>query len=97
MGPIYPRLLRERFGFAREADALLAANQGGGPPELPAAAERLAREVTVMATYAEAPAAVREWLDAGADRIDLVLPPAVPEEQLQEMLAAAAAAARVAS
>jgi hypothetical protein len=43
-----------------------------------------------MGTYAEAPDAVRSWLDAGADAIDLVLPLGVPEEQLREMLAAAA-------
>ncbi|HEX5822489.1 MAG TPA: LLM class flavin-dependent oxidoreductase [Solirubrobacterales bacterium] len=93
MGPIYPRMLRDRFGFTREVDALLASNQSGGPPQLPAAAEPLAREVTVMSTYAEAPDAVRAWLDAGADAIDLVLPLGVPEGQLREMLDAAAPAA----
>jgi alkanesulfonate monooxygenase SsuD/methylene tetrahydromethanopterin reductase-like flavin-dependent oxidoreductase (luciferase family) len=93
MGPIYPRLLRDRFGFAAEVDAVLEANAGDGLPELPTAAERLAREVTLMATYAEAPDAIRAWLDAGADSVDLVLPLGVPEEQLREMLAAAAPAA----
>jgi alkanesulfonate monooxygenase SsuD/methylene tetrahydromethanopterin reductase-like flavin-dependent oxidoreductase (luciferase family) len=93
MGPIYPRMLRDQFGFTREVDPLLAANQDEGPPRLPAAAESLAREVTVMGTYAEAPDAVRAWLVAGADAIDLVLPLGVPEEQLREMLAAAAPAA----
>lgn len=43
-----------------------------------------------MATYDEAPNAVRDWLDAGADTIDLVLPLGVPEAQLREMLEAAA-------
>ena len=90
MGPIYPRTLRERFGFGGEIDALLEANSGGGAPELPAAAERLAREVTVMGTYAEAPDIVRLWLEAGADRVDLVLPLGLPEEQLKEMVEAAA-------
>jgi alkanesulfonate monooxygenase SsuD/methylene tetrahydromethanopterin reductase-like flavin-dependent oxidoreductase (luciferase family) len=89
MGPLYPRLLRERFGFRDEVDALLAANASGAPPVLPAAAERMAREVTVMETYDRAPDAVRGWLDAGADTIDLVLPLGVPEEQLREMLEAA--------
>ena len=32
MGPLYPRMLRDQFGFAREVDALLGANEGGGPP-----------------------------------------------------------------
>jgi alkanesulfonate monooxygenase SsuD/methylene tetrahydromethanopterin reductase-like flavin-dependent oxidoreductase (luciferase family) len=90
MGPLYPRMLREQFGFATEVDALLDANQGGGPPQLPSAAERLAREVTLMGTYEEAPAAIATWLEAGADAIDLVLPLGLSEEQLSEMLEAAA-------
>ncbi|HEX2392775.1 MAG TPA: LLM class flavin-dependent oxidoreductase [Solirubrobacterales bacterium] len=90
MGPLYPRMLRDRFGFADEVDTLLAANSGDGPPRLPPAAERLAREVTVMGTYDEAPAAVRAWLEAGADAVDVVLPLGLPEEQLREMLQAAA-------
>ena len=90
MGPLYPRTLRDQFGFGSEIDALLEANSGDGPPELPAAAERLAQEVTLMATYDDAPGAVRLWLEAGADSVDLVLPLGVPEEQLKEMLEAAA-------
>ena len=93
MGPLYPRILRDQFGFAREVDALLEANANGSTPQLPADAEPLAREVTVMATYDDAPEAVRQWLEAGADAIDLVLPPGVAEEQLHEMLEAAAPAA----
>ena len=93
MGPLYPRVLRDHFGFAREVDALLDANSDGGAPRLPAGAERLARDVTVMGTYQEAPDAVRLWLEAGADTIDLVLPLGLPEEQLREMLEAAAPAA----
>ena len=90
MGPLYPRTLRDQFGFGSEIDALLEANGGDGPPKLPAAAERLAQEVTLMATYDDAPDAVRLWLEAGADSVDLVLPLGVPEEQLKEMLEAAA-------
>lgn len=92
MGPLYPRMLRDQFGFAHEVDALLGANASGGPPQLPAAAERLAREVTVMGTYDEAPDIVRRWLEEGADAIDLVLPLGLPEAQLHEMLRAAAPA-----
>jgi alkanesulfonate monooxygenase SsuD/methylene tetrahydromethanopterin reductase-like flavin-dependent oxidoreductase (luciferase family) len=90
MGPLYPRTLRDQFGFGSEIDALLEANGGDSPPKLPAAAERLAQEVTLMATYDDAPDAVRLWLEAGADSVDLVLPLGVPEEQLKEMLEAAA-------
>jgi alkanesulfonate monooxygenase SsuD/methylene tetrahydromethanopterin reductase-like flavin-dependent oxidoreductase (luciferase family) len=92
MGPLYPRLLRERMGFDAEVDALLDANRNGGPPRLPVAAEPLARQVTVMASYADAPEAVHAWLGAGADAVDLVLPPGVAEEQLMEMIDAAAPA-----
>jgi alkanesulfonate monooxygenase SsuD/methylene tetrahydromethanopterin reductase-like flavin-dependent oxidoreductase (luciferase family) len=92
MGPLYPRVLRDQFGLAREVDALLAANEGGGPPRLPAGADRLAQEVTVMGTYEQAPHAIRLWLDAGADTVDLVLPLGLPEERLNEMLEAAAPA-----
>ena len=90
MGPLYPRMLRDQFGFAQEVDALLRANEDGGAPRLPAAAERLAREVTLMATYDQAPDEIRQWLEAGADSIDLVLPLGLPEERLREMLEAAA-------
>ena len=92
MGPLYPRMLREGFGFADEVAALLSANQDGQAPRLPAEAETLARELTVMGTYDEAPDLVRGWLDAGADAIDLVLPLGLPEERLREMLEAAAPA-----
>jgi alkanesulfonate monooxygenase SsuD/methylene tetrahydromethanopterin reductase-like flavin-dependent oxidoreductase (luciferase family) len=92
MGPLYPRMISERFGFSHEVEALLAANANGGPPRLPTAAERLARELIVMGTYDEAPGVVRDWLEAGVDTIDLVLPLAVPERQLHEMLEAIAPA-----
>jgi len=90
MGPIYPRMLRDVFGYAAAVDALLEANADGGVPRLPAAAEQLASEVTLMATYDQAPEAIRLWLDAGADTVDLVLPLGLPEAQLKEMLEAAA-------
>ena len=93
MGPLYPRMLRDHFGFAEEVDALLDANRDGGMPQLPAAAERLARDLTVMGTYDEAPDAARLWLEAGADTVDVVLPLGFPEEQLREMLEAVAPAA----
>jgi alkanesulfonate monooxygenase SsuD/methylene tetrahydromethanopterin reductase-like flavin-dependent oxidoreductase (luciferase family) len=90
MGPLYPRMLRDHFGYAREVDALLEANGGGGPPQLPAAAERLAADVTVMGTYDEVSDAIGRWLEEGADTVDLVLPLGLGEEQLTEMLEAAA-------
>ena len=90
MGPLYPRMLRDHFGYADEVDALLEANANGGVPRLPVAAEPLARDVTLMGTYEETGSVIRDWLDAGADTVDLVLPLGLPEEQLREMLEAAA-------
>ena len=89
MGPLYPRMLRDHFGYAAEVDALLDANAGNGPLRLPAAAERLARDVTLMGTYDDAPGVIRLWLEAGADTVDITLPLGLPEEQLREMLEAA--------
>ena len=43
-----------------------------------------------MGTYEDAGSVIRDWLDAGADTVDLVLPLGLPEEQLREMLEAAA-------
>ena len=62
MGPLYPRMLRDQFGFAKEVDALLEANADGGLPRLPPAAEPLAQDVTLMGTYDQAPDAIRRWL-----------------------------------
>ena len=62
--------------------------------ELPAAAEELAQEVTLLGTYDQAGQAVAAWFAAGADRLQLVLPPGRPEDELAEIVAVAA---RVAS
>ena len=58
---------------------------------------RVSSQTTVMGTYDEAPDVVRLWLEEGADAIDLVLPPELPEEQLHDMLEAAAPSARARS
>jgi alkanesulfonate monooxygenase SsuD/methylene tetrahydromethanopterin reductase-like flavin-dependent oxidoreductase (luciferase family) len=93
MGPLYPRVLREQFGYADAIKALLSANDGGEAPRLPAEAEALARDVTVMGTYDETPDLIRAWHAAGSDEVDLVLPLGLPEERLRDMLEAAAPAA----
>jgi alkanesulfonate monooxygenase SsuD/methylene tetrahydromethanopterin reductase-like flavin-dependent oxidoreductase (luciferase family) len=88
MGPIYPRMLAERFGHAAAVDAVLQAEPGG---DLPAVAEELARDVTLMGTYDEAPRLTAAWTDAGADAIALVLPPGRPQDELSAVVDAAAA------
>lgn len=92
MGPIYPRLLRDRFGYAAEVDALLAANTDRDAPVLPAASRRLAEDVLILATYDDIAAAARLWTDAGADRIGLILPFGAAEEDVWAAVLAAAPA-----
>ena len=88
MGPIYPRLLGERFGMGA---ALAAVVDAGG--ELPAEAEELAREVTLMGTYDEAATAIGAWFAAGVDSVQLVLPPGRPEDELANVIDVSARAA----
>ena len=88
MGPLYPRLLR-RFGTAAAVDALIDAAHAR-LPDLPAAAEDLAREVTLFGTYEQAGEAITAWSIAGADSVHLVLPPGRPEEELAEIVDVAA-------
>ena len=90
MGPLYPRLLGHRFGMTRAVDALLEAALGRRT-ELPAAAEGLAHEVTLLGTAAEAATAIGAWFAAGADEVQLVLPPGRPEAELAEIVELAAA------
>ena len=85
MGPIYPRLL-ERFSNRQTVEAMRAE-----PQDLPDAAEPLAREVTLFGTYDEGPEQIAAWLAAGADSVQLVLPPGRPEAELAEIVEVAAA------
>jgi alkanesulfonate monooxygenase SsuD/methylene tetrahydromethanopterin reductase-like flavin-dependent oxidoreductase (luciferase family) len=88
MGPLYPRMLGERFGMAAGVDAVIES-----PDDLPAAAEELAREVLLMGTYDQAGELIQEWLDAGADSVHAVLPPGRPAEELAEIVRTTAAPA----
>jgi alkanesulfonate monooxygenase SsuD/methylene tetrahydromethanopterin reductase-like flavin-dependent oxidoreductase (luciferase family) len=42
----------------------------------------VAREATLLGTYEEAEQVVGAWLAAGADRVNLALPPDRPEDEL---------------
>jgi alkanesulfonate monooxygenase SsuD/methylene tetrahydromethanopterin reductase-like flavin-dependent oxidoreductase (luciferase family) len=88
MGPLYPRMLGERFGMAAGVEAVIEATD-----DLPAAADDLAREVTLMGTYEQAGELIDAWFDAGADSVHLVLPPGRPEEELADIVRAATARA----
>jgi alkanesulfonate monooxygenase SsuD/methylene tetrahydromethanopterin reductase-like flavin-dependent oxidoreductase (luciferase family) len=84
MGPVYPRVL-QAHGYGSELDVLLAANTDPRNPQLPAAAERLARDVLVFGTYDEAPDLCNAWLEH-ADALSLVAPFGVSADQLLESL-----------
>jgi alkanesulfonate monooxygenase SsuD/methylene tetrahydromethanopterin reductase-like flavin-dependent oxidoreductase (luciferase family) len=86
MGPLYPRLLAQRFGMVAGVNAVTEAAHGRDRPSLPAAAEELAREVTLMGTYDRAAEAIASWFFAGADAVTLVLPPGRPEAELVELV-----------
>jgi alkanesulfonate monooxygenase SsuD/methylene tetrahydromethanopterin reductase-like flavin-dependent oxidoreductase (luciferase family) len=86
MGPLYPRMLGERFGMSAAVNAMLDAADGNASPDLPAAAEELAQDVTLFGTYDRAGDTIAAWFAAGADNLSLVLPPGHPEEELAEML-----------
>jgi alkanesulfonate monooxygenase SsuD/methylene tetrahydromethanopterin reductase-like flavin-dependent oxidoreductase (luciferase family) len=92
MGPIYPRMLRERFGYATEVEALLRANEGREDPVLPDAARRLAEDVLALSTYDDLPDVARSWHATGADQVDLVLPFGVEAAEIEAIVAAAAPA-----
>ena len=94
MGPLYPRMLGERFGMAAGVEAVIEAARAGRDPELPSAAEELAREVTLLGDYDQAAQAIGAWFDAGADGVSVVLAPGRPERELLEVVDVAAAVAR---
>jgi alkanesulfonate monooxygenase SsuD/methylene tetrahydromethanopterin reductase-like flavin-dependent oxidoreductase (luciferase family) len=70
---------------------MLDAAAGNAPPDLPATAEDLARDVTLFGTYDRAGDTIAAWFAAGADDVNLVLPPGRPEEELIEFLDVASA------
>jgi alkanesulfonate monooxygenase SsuD/methylene tetrahydromethanopterin reductase-like flavin-dependent oxidoreductase (luciferase family) len=92
MGPLYPRMLGHRFGMTDAVNAIVDAADGNTRPELPAVAEGLAQDVTLFGSYEQAGDTIAAWFAAGADSINLVLPPGHPEEELAEMLDVAARA-----
>ena len=74
MGPLYPRTI-SRLGFAREVEAVIAANTTRGSAVVPAEAEALLDELTVYGTPEEARARLGRWQEAGAAMPILLLPP----------------------
>jgi alkanesulfonate monooxygenase SsuD/methylene tetrahydromethanopterin reductase-like flavin-dependent oxidoreductase (luciferase family) len=90
MGPLYPRMLAERFGMGAALAAVVARAGENREPDLPAGAEELAEEVTLFGTYDRARESIAAWVEAGADSVHLVLPPGRPEEELLNLVEVAA-------
>ena len=90
MGALYPRMLSQRFGMADAVNALIDGAQADREPELPSVADELAREVTLIGSYDQAAEAIASWFAAGADSVNLVLPPGRPEDELAEIVDVAA-------
>ena len=89
MGPVYPRVLRAH-GYHSELDALLEANTDPRRPVLPAQATRLADDVLMFGTYADAPQLLRHW-QTHADALALVAPFGLSPEDIVAVIDAVAA------
>jgi alkanesulfonate monooxygenase SsuD/methylene tetrahydromethanopterin reductase-like flavin-dependent oxidoreductase (luciferase family) len=74
MGPFYPRTI-SRLGFAKEVEAVIAANPTRGSAVVPPEAEALLDELTVYGTPEQARARLASWHQAGAAMPVLLLPP----------------------
>jgi alkanesulfonate monooxygenase SsuD/methylene tetrahydromethanopterin reductase-like flavin-dependent oxidoreductase (luciferase family) len=74
MGPFYPRTI-SRLGFAKEVEAVIAANPSRGSAEVPPEAEALLDELTVYGTPEQARDRLAAWQQAGAAMPVLLLPP----------------------
>lgn len=94
MGPLYPRMLAERFGMGAQVQAMVAAVASDPDPGLPHAAESLAREVTLFGTYDEAGGVLADWFAAGADTLNLCLPFGCREGEMIEMMEVLALASK---
>lgn len=81
MGPFYPRTIA-RLGFAREVEAVQAANTTRGSAVVPPEAEVLLEELTVYGTPDEARARLARWQAAGAELPILLLPPNLEPAQI---------------
>jgi alkanesulfonate monooxygenase SsuD/methylene tetrahydromethanopterin reductase-like flavin-dependent oxidoreductase (luciferase family) len=87
MGPFYPRAL-SRLGFAKEVEAVIAANTTRGSAVVPPDAEVLLEELTVYGTPDRARAHLARWQEAGAAMPVLLLPPNQTSAQIDFALEA---------
>lgn len=87
MGPFYPRTIG-RLGFAREVEAVIAANPTRGTAVVPPEADALLDQLTVYGTPDEARARLARWRAAGAALPILLLPPKLDPARIDLALAA---------
>jgi alkanesulfonate monooxygenase SsuD/methylene tetrahydromethanopterin reductase-like flavin-dependent oxidoreductase (luciferase family) len=87
MGPFYPRTI-SRLGFAKEVEAVIAANTTRGSAVVPPDAEVLLDELTVYGTPDQARARLARWQEAGAAMPILLLPPNQTSAQIDFALEA---------
>ena len=85
MGPLYRQRLVQ-LGFAKEVEAVLAANTPKSRGIVPADAEALLEELTVFGTPEEARAQLARWYAAGAEFPSLLFPPHLAPAELEFML-----------
>ncbi|MDA0185065.1 hypothetical protein OJ997_32470, partial [Solirubrobacter phytolaccae] len=90
-----PRRLRP-FASSIAIESLRAADRVRAR-DLPVAAEALAHELTLFGTYDEAPELIAAWHAAGADRLQLILPPEESEARLAELVEVVGTAAQAAT
>jgi alkanesulfonate monooxygenase SsuD/methylene tetrahydromethanopterin reductase-like flavin-dependent oxidoreductase (luciferase family) len=77
-----------RAGYAKEADAVLAANAGREPAIVPPEAEVLLEQLTIYGTPAEVREQSERWRAAGATTLGLLLLPNLSHEAIDFTLAA---------
>lgn len=87
MGPLYPKTLA-RQGFAKEVEAVIAANPTRNGAVVPPEAEGLLEQVTVYGTPAEARERLGRWYEAGAALPTLLLRPNLTPAEIDFTLSA---------
>jgi len=87
MGTLYRGLL-VRQGFAREVEAVLAANPKGQAAVVPPEADELLEQLAVFGTPDQARARLARWHAAGAALPILLLPPNLTRDEIDFMLTA---------
>jgi alkanesulfonate monooxygenase SsuD/methylene tetrahydromethanopterin reductase-like flavin-dependent oxidoreductase (luciferase family) len=85
MGPLYRQRLVQ-LGFAKEVEAVLAANTPKNLGVVPPDGEVLLEELTVFGTPEQARARLARWYAAGADVPALLLPPNLAPTEIEFML-----------